>query len=180
MMGKMILFQDFDGVLNSRSFLSNWMDEHGFSDKSCRKFNRLFCGYGKFKGFLQPDLVKKFNDFILKNNIEIVCSSSWRIGKNLDQMKEFYKRRDLPYEHLIGLTPNFYGKYAFYSREDEIMAYMIQNDLKDICAMSVDDMTVRANKQFPKFKPFKTDYDFGITDEIIQSMQEFVDHSRES
>ena len=179
----MILFQDFDGVLNSNSFIAGWIDENsksiGILD-TIKQFRNKFCvKFGKAYRVLQPDLVNRFNRFINENNnIEIVCSSSWRIGHSLSQIKDFYKDNGLPYEQLIGSTPVLYGKYVHVSRNDEIKAYIEEHNLRDQFCMSIDDSMVYDSKDLPKFKAFTIDSNVGLTENIIVQMQKWIDRSK--
>lgn len=168
-----VLFQDFDGVLNSEEFLRKWQLDH--PDKSIKDFMNEFYYSNGFDGYLVPDKVKMFNEFIYSNDIKIVCSSSWRIGFSLEHMRHLYKDRGLPYDRLIDLTPVLKSNSFSSTRSSEIYLYLKEHSLYDVISMSLDDDYVESFEDFPRFKPIETIFEYGLERHHIEEMKEWIE-----
>jgi len=78
-----IVFLDIDGVLTSR--------------KSVRKF-------GHYRSFL-PSSVGALNHILEYTGAQIVISSSWRVGRTLDDLREVFNQQGVVGSKIIDVTP---------------------------------------------------------------------------
>lgn len=178
----MILFQDFDGVLNSEKFLIDWKKDNPGVDFEV--FMNKYYRCGEYEGYLVPEKVDMFNKFIYSHDIQIVCSSSWRIGNDLAYMKKMYKARGLPWDRLIDLTPDLrnnhfgYWKGDYSPRNIEIYTYLKEHNLQDTVAVSLDDDYVSNYKDFPKFKPIETFFEFGVEQWHFEEIEKWMEECK--
>lgn len=103
-----VIFLDFDGVINSAD------------ECACCSDTWLESGFG----FYQKHLVDTLN--ILFNAVpdaKIVVSSTWRLGKEVEQLQEMCKEMGIKGE-IVGKTPRL-GVYTV--RGNEIAAFIQQN-----------------------------------------------------
>lgn len=104
-----IIFLDIDGVLNCAS-------EYGTYKKQLPNIP----GYW----FHVPELIERFNKVIAATNAKIVVSSTWRLGKTLEEMRRILSAMGVKGE-CIGLTPVFDTNYSV--RGNEILAWIREN-----------------------------------------------------
>jgi len=108
-----ILFLDIDGVIVLHS-------------ENTDKFN--------------SQCVNILNDIIKQTNCEIVISSDWRNQYTLEQLKQIFINNEV-IKTPISVTPNsneYLNNNLDESRVEEILEYVIQNDIINYCA--VDDL----------------------------------------
>jgi len=103
---EVLIFLDIDGVLvtwNSLKFNKSSSKDRELFDKSC---------------------VKILNDVLKKTNCKVIISSSWRIGRSLEDLREiFFKNKieTLPFDKT---PPSATGR-----RGKEILAWMFNNNI---------------------------------------------------
>ena len=85
-----IIFLDIDGVLVTRDSLTRW----GQMQDKVRGYTML-----------DPAPIKLLNDIIEKTGAKIVISSSWRIGRTVEDLKKELKAGGLNTSTIIGMTP---------------------------------------------------------------------------
>jgi len=82
-----IIFLDIDGVLTSR--------------RSARQF-------GHYRSFLQSS-VEALSYILESTGAQIVISSSWRIGRTLDDLREVFNQQGIDGSRIIDVTPTSMG-----------------------------------------------------------------------
>jgi hypothetical protein len=101
-----IVFLDIEGVLNTKQFLKGGNDFQVCDPKNVRNFNKL---------------IKKFDD------VKVVISSSWRIGRSFDELITILRDNDINGE-IIDTTPEMSGKVGA-TRSGEIQAWLNNHDI---------------------------------------------------
>lgn len=122
MVKKIIIFLDFDGVMDT-SFLkiSLTKERQALSDR----YGLLF----------DKKCVTNLKKIIDSTNADIVVTSSWKLDMNLEKLQEMWKYRKLPGK-IIDVTPNLIG-----SRSDEISSWLEAHGGNDIRYVIIDDMS---------------------------------------
>lgn len=122
MVKKIIIFLDFDGVMDT-SFLkiSLTKERQALSDR----YGLLF----------DKKCVRNLKKIIDATNADIVVTSSWKLDMNLEKLQEMWKYRKLPGK-IIDVTPNLIG-----SRSDEISSWLEAHKDIDIQYVIIDDMS---------------------------------------
>jgi len=159
----MKLFLDIDGVLNSQLFYDKELPQEFenkslLNDKLAYYVNRHICF----------DTAHKLYDFCIDNKIEIVISSSWRIGKSVEELKNIFEAIKTGMGDLIiDKTEN--STHAF--RGLEILNWCKANDCKDYMILDDDsDFILWQKNRF-----FKVDRYCGLTPTIFYKMQRLID-----
>jgi len=159
---------DCDGVINSESFYENWFAERGFSEETTDEFRNTFYYHNGFEGYVVPEMAKRVCEICDETNSMILWSSNWRIGMDIDKAAELFKAKGLPYDRLIGITPNLNNTLTYIPRCLEIKDWLAKNKKKfeiELCAVIDDD--IDAGIQLPqKCKYFQTYWEYGLTEEI--------------
>jgi hypothetical protein len=110
-----VLFLDIDGVLNSAEWLHLIfrMEEFGWKspDSDMPKFR---------VSHLDPIKVDMITKLIEELNLCVVLSSTWRLGRTLEEAYEFFSRFGIP---LIGFTPR---EHESHTRGDAIQMWLDQ------------------------------------------------------
>jgi hypothetical protein len=146
-----LIFLDFDGVINS--FGGEWQGEYEELDKKCIENLNL--------------LIEKVED------IKIVISSTWRIIRSLDRLKDIMVKWGFKYpEIIIDKTPRLAGQrrgieiyeWKLYSKYRNIDNFIILDDDSDM-------------------EPFmnhliQTDTDKGLTIEDVNKAVQFLNGER--
>lgn len=112
-----ILFLDFDGVL------------HPQHDGEPTPIDQVFCHLPRFE-----ELMREFP------RVEIVISSSWRRQFPLDQLRARFSREAAA--RIVGVTPEIEdvaGSYLYARREEEILAWLRENEGEDVKWLALDD-----------------------------------------
>ena len=140
---KKIIFLDIDGVLN------------------CSKTTETFDG---LLG-LDKKLVKNYYRILEEAHVEVVLSSTWRLGKNwiVDLC-----RAGLNTDKIIDRTPSkpLLGGSEMHERGLEIYTWLVKNDEEDVDYIIIDD----DSDMLPHQKHFKTNWETGLTDEITDEI----------
>lgn len=115
----MILFLDFDGVLN--------IPGH----------------YGK--SMFVPEYLARLEKIAIDFDLKIVISSSWRETFNLEQLQDFFSENTL-HERIIGCTPvvqqNPWPPYIREIRQLEIQQWIIDNNYNGLWVAIDDDKRI--------------------------------------
>lgn len=90
-----IVFLDIDGVLNHELWAKERFYRKQQENESDEEFNR---------NFFDPNSVSLLNHLTNKTGAKIVVSSSWRIGRSTDELRELLKSMGVEAE-VIGKTP---------------------------------------------------------------------------
>ena len=85
-----LIFLDIDGVLNSEE----WYIERQSKDYS----------YSYLDEF-SPNLIRNFNKLIDKTGASVVISSTWRMSRSIDELKQLFES--------LGIRGNIIGKTPF-------------------------------------------------------------------
>lgn len=101
-----VVFLDIDGVLNNKEFLKDRDDLQVCDPKNVKNFNKI---------------VEEIDD------LKIVVSSSWRIGRSLEELIEILREKDVKGE-IIDKTPDMTAKFDA-TRSNEIQAWLNGNDV---------------------------------------------------
>lgn len=121
------IFLDIDGVLNNLTWLRS--EEHLLIPKTLDNNSR------NPHYWFEPRAVELLNEIIRKTNAHIVVSSSWRIGKSVEQLQNIFREVgiiSLPIDKTprLGFISTDDGYSASVPRGNEIKAWMEMN--KDI------------------------------------------------
>lgn len=141
---KKLLFLDFDGVINcTGSFIL-------MNDLKQKDDDNLYCAAPN------PVSVNLVQRLLNHSDVECVVSSSWRIGRTLEEVKnimiESFGFTNV--DSVIDMTPNS-GKKRGY----DIQEYLQNNPTKDYCI--IDDDKDFLDNQLANF--VKIDCDIGFT-----------------
>lgn len=85
-----IIFLDIDGVLNSEKWYQERFDINLETYPICE---------------FDPLTIEQLNLLTDKTNAKIVISSTWRIGRTMDELKKLFKKVGIKGE-IIGITPD--------------------------------------------------------------------------
>lgn len=138
---KSILFLDIDGVLNSESWYRRRPDKGKWSEAN----------------EIDPEALWLLQAVVAMSRCEIVISSSWRIGRSLEDF-----HRLLPGLPVVGMTPVLStGK----NRGDEVMKWIEDNAFGGKWCV-VDDST-----DFYDHQPrVRTDWKIGLTPGLAEGL----------
>ncbi len=170
-----ILFLDIDGVLNSHQFYRDRKENY---DKAIKEINGDMFKYDLLQ--IDHKQVKMLSDFVVKNKLHVVLSSTWRIGKTVEYMNELFKELGAEFE-FYDFTPVLrLDKHKGYTnsipRGFEIHCWMskhVECGYKSRNFIILDDDSDFLLWQERNF--FNTDICTGLTDSIIYRMQRFLD-----
>ena len=112
----LILFVDIDGVLNSEKWYTERFDKDLQSYPLCE---------------FDPLCVEQLNILIQKTNAKLVISSTWRLGRTIDELKNLFEKVGIKGE-IIGVTPHltFNDGYGV-SRGNEIKRWIDLNVVRE-------------------------------------------------
>ena len=116
-----ILFLDFDGVLNSGTYMykDNILTPSMVSDLDVS---------------IDPVAVQRLNTIIAKTNCSVVISSSWRIAYKLKHIRHILNRYGFT-GNIIGATPRF----GWQPRGNEIQSWIDSQNVKPTSICILDD-----------------------------------------
>ena len=121
-----VIFLDIDGVLNSKKFFK--------SDYT----------YAAPDDSLDPYAIKKLNKIVDKTGAEIVVSSTWRIGKSVDDLENILNRNGFT-GHVIDKTEDLIHERK--TRGDEIKKWLDEH-------LNIDSFVIIDDFNFPKFEKY--------------------------
>jgi len=148
-----LLFLDVDGVLNNLEVVNS---QRGGDP-------------------LGQDHLRLLKTLVSTTQCQIVLSSTWRLfPESLASLKVAFAEHDIPV--WIGATPELRtGR-----RADEILQWIKSNVTVPAVAVGIDDdedIDIGNDHGLPvRFKPFKTDFDHGLTADIVQEAVNWFHH----
>lgn len=148
---KRIIFLDFDGVINSAKFISDYINQ--FKAPTEKTYY--------IKEHIDPIAVARINKIIKLTGAEVVLSTAWRKAFKLEELTELLHSRGFVGK-IIGETPI---TLSYRPRHQEIQQWLDENDIKPEQIVIIDDMPTmeHLNHRFAK-----TSFDVGVTDEHIE------------
>lgn len=167
-----IVFLDIDGVLNSDKFYRR-RGEPDFKSEDEPPYP-----LSEF----DPESVGLLNKIINETNASIVVSSSWRIGRSIEELKELFNSVGIEGE-IIGKTPSSLprSKYGETVRGDEIKLWLSifegsfnTENFKNkgtVNYVILDDDNDMLPEQRDNF--FRTDFMLGLTEEKANLIIDF-------
>lgn len=154
-----IIFLDIDGVLNCQTFYET-------RQKGGTYVENMIC----------KERVSWFNGLCTDVDAKVVISSSWRLGKKIEEMKEIFAEVGGTFE-IIGMTPNL--KHEACVRGNEILQWIKDNeailgsyfDYKTYAIIDDDsDMLLWQAENF-----FKVDHYSGLTPNTCYKIKRFFE-----
>lgn len=107
-----LIFLDFDGVLNTHTFLSK--------QKNHQPDNIVF---PDLASQLDPKRIELVNSLVSNTGAQVIISSSWRTEYSVDEMNSVFISLGATF-NISGATPRIYGNQNLDERGNEIQAYM--------------------------------------------------------
>ena len=149
-----IIFLDFDGLLNSIDFCKNRWDKTG-----------------GLESMLDPRAIQWLNEF-LGNDGLVVISSTWRIGKTIDELQTILNNAGFTGK-IIGSTPLLNT-----DRGVEIKRWLKDNDLYDYFERYVifdddSDMLLEQREHY-----FNVDNYFGVSPNTFYKAKRFLEKTK--
>lgn len=156
------LFLDIDGVLNYELFYQKKLKQKFENNLLDDDFSSYVNRHIDFK------LVRKLYDFCIDNNIQIVISSSWRIGKEVSELKMIFESIKTGMGNLIvGKTKS--SSHGF--RGLEVLQYCKENNITNYIILDDDsDFILWQKNRF-----FHIDRYCGITPNVLYKMKRLID-----
>lgn len=148
----MIIFLDFDGVLNSTAFYNS--EEYlksieGMTDAEIMLVNPQL--------HLDPKTIQLINQLVDKTNCKLVVSSTWRYQYSKEELTELCKSRGGTFE-FFDVTPNI-----VVNRGEEIQNWIDSNHYVGKFFAIDDDWRMKPIEEFW----IQTDINVGLTQEHI-------------
>lgn len=166
-----IIFLDMDGVANSTveivKYLDNLVENECYTKEEARKkYNIDFCYMTEL---IFPIHAERITRICNECDCDIVWSTTWRIIKeyknNIDNARSMLTRRGIPGDRLIDYTPNFYYGPRFKEIRD-----WLKRKGKNVKKFAILDDNTYASYNTKRGKYFKTDFKYGLTEEITQDV----------
>jgi hypothetical protein len=114
-----VIFLDFDGVLNSYTYLFT-SEEDGNNDDS---------------DGLDPRAVARVNAIVERTGAVVCLSTAWRLLHPMDDLKRFLRQRGFS-GRVVGSTPDFSERYA--ARGEEVRAWLDKHAVESFVVL--DDL----------------------------------------
>lgn len=171
-----IIFLDIDGVFNCEL----WYRKHHSEakkqlkkDVKSKRIERL----EYYKAQICPERIKWFNELCYETNSKVVISSTWRLGKTVQELQEIL--------YYCGATFDIIGKtdHTGYERGTEIAKWLRENVLPETYGCNyydfyryaiIDDDSDMLLSQKEHF--FQTDAYCGLTPTICYKIKRFITH----
>lgn len=118
---KCVIFLDFDGVMDTESY-DSYLVNHNMPNVD--EYGPVF----------DPECVKNLENILNATGAQIVVSSTWKECMTLDEIREMWKKRNLP-GYILDVTPNVNPHF----RGDEINAWL-ESQEEECLYTIVDDM----------------------------------------
>jgi hypothetical protein len=162
-----IIFLDFDGVINSEKWMVSRRDKYTMDD--------IHNQYPFYE--IDPEAVSRLNKIIEATGAKVVVSSTWRLGRTVEQLTEILKFQGFEGE-IIGMTDHFggAGKSGYtIPRGCEIEHWLDQKGFKRI-SWSIDRLRKKIEKSEVKNYIILDD----DTDMLLSQKEHFVNTSWQS
>lgn len=152
-----VLFLDFDGVLNNQDFLMAACQEH----KGRRGETEFWVA------MIDPECVERLNGVVRRTGCAVVISSSWRIGRNRQDLQHYLDLTGFKYS-VLGCTPSI-GK-AGRIRGDEIQLWLDRatNKYGEIESFAIIDDDSDMGHLMPRL--VNTSFKVGLQDEHVEQL----------
>jgi len=123
---------------------------------------------------LVDSCVKPFSQVIdnYENDITLVIISSWKDMYSLDTIRSVFPANIA--KRIIGTTEDQTYHSGSYSRQDQVFAYLRENDTIDAPWIAIDDGALLYAPDAPLIA---TDKDVGFTEEHAKVLREMIDSS---
>lgn len=155
-----VLFLDIDGVLNSEQSAHMHHNPSNFATFTAPPVKHVFAS--EFCPIAVANLHRLLND---DPNLQVVISSSWRLGNTMEEFEAIFKYLGLPVDRLIGMTPHLFNK----QRGEEILQYVNENNVYNYVIFDDDnDMDVVRDRFI------HIDYKLGLTLYNIKQAQRLL------
>lgn len=171
-----LIFLDIDGVLNCQLFFDINTGKRELR-KSVKSGNLDKDDY--YGSQLCLERIGWLNDLCKEVDAKIVISSTWRLGKTIEELQSIFNKSGATFE-IIDKTPNLRGNGCL--RGNEIYQWIYDNSEK-ICGKPyyefksyaiIDDDSDMLLWQAPHF--FKTDNYSGLTPNTCYKIKQFFTH----
>lgn len=137
-----VIFLDFDGVINSTTFMMR-IDGHKGHEK------------------ISEEMVGRVNRIIEETGAEVVVSSTWRKLHDLDELQKFLDKNGFVGELMDKTPPNF----GMTERGDIIQLWLDEHPFVEEFVVIDDDTDMTA---IPDENFINTDTTVGITNEHVE------------
>ena len=129
-----VIFLDFDGVLNSQSWYKRRVDEVGLKD--------VHTNYPNYE--IDPETVKRLNFIISETGAKVVVSSTWRLGRTVEDLHNILKFAGFSGE-IIDVTSHMRIKDYSVPRGCEIDKWLEDKDFRRV-DWSVEKLRAKVEK----------------------------------
>lgn len=166
-----IIFLDIDGVLNCELFYKGV--HHSIVKKQLKKEAKKIDWSQYYKSQLCPERMSWLNDLCKEIEAKIVISSTWRLGKTVEELQQILNESGATFEVIDKTT------HTGYERGTEISIWLKDNsekfcgikyyDFRDYVIIDDDsDMLLNQKEHF-----FQTDNYSGLTPTICYKIKRF-------
>lgn len=154
-----VIFLDIDGVLNCQTFYTNRPKEGTYVQQS-----------------ICTERVSWLNELCKEMDIKVVISSSWRLGRTVEEMREIFSEIGGTFE-IIDSTPNLRGDgclrgneiYNWIEKNKELLEVSSSSDYHEYVIIDDDsDMLLWQRENF-----FQTDTYSGLTPTTVYKIKRF-------
>ena len=152
--GPKLLFLDVDGVLNSETFIRAYCLVHG--ERSWRSES------------LDSAAVRRLNEVIQATGAQIVVSSTWRIGRSVEELQELLHGKGIVGE-IVGKTPRL---YRLPSGEERVRGHEIHEYIRTLSVPPSGIAIVDDDSDMAHMLPYlvQTSWVTGILDSHISKL----------
>lgn len=152
-----ILFLDFDGVLNNGR---NW----GENALPC-----AVCARESGRCWFDSEAVRRTNVVLARTGAKIVVSSSWRLGRTIDELRELLYGHGITNESVIDSTQHpFELEPGRWSRRGHEIARWVER-----CGVKVESFAIvddDADMVHLTPRLVRTDFETGLLDEHVEQL----------
>lgn len=148
-----IIFLDFDGVINSAKFINDYLDQ--FKQPTEKTYY--------ITEHIDAIAIQRVNKIVEALNAKVVISSAWRKAYCLDKLCKILESKGFSGE-IIGET-----EILNKDRGIEIQTWMDRNNISADRVLILDD---NDNMRHLSHRLILTSFDTGITDEHVQKAME--------
>ena len=168
-----IIFLDIDGVLNCQLLFEERQISKKSKQKEVKKDQISRLEY--YQSMLCPKRVKWLNSVCEETKADVVLSSSWRIGKTVQEMQDILDSVGATFK-IISFTPNL-----GYARGVEIYEWLKKSIIYEVHGyhyfnfrkyVIIDDDSDMLLNQAPHF--FQTDAYSGLTPNLCFRIKQFL------
>jgi hypothetical protein len=123
---------------------------------------------GKPSGHVfDPKSIERFNRVIRETDAKVVVSSTWRMGRTIDELQTLFDSKGFVGIEVVGKTE--FTSHGI--RGKEIQTYLNNMDVKPSKFVILDD---DADMEHLMPYLFKTDFSTGLTDEVTENIIKYL------